>query len=140
MIDDFKMLLVNLKLGTFSALLESAYNLRHVVKPARKDSWKNKTASASIAITNALRNQQAAEGRKRRERDLAPAPDYPCSMDEVRTLVNAWVMDGELELPHVEYEPTWEDREHPRYCIYHRHTKHPTSDYWSLKRLFRRKF
>ncbi|XP_058180082.1 uncharacterized protein LOC131298621 [Rhododendron vialii] len=38
MMDECKMLLVNLKLGTFSALLESAYNIRHVVKPARKES------------------------------------------------------------------------------------------------------
>ncbi|KAI8530124.1 hypothetical protein RHMOL_Rhmol11G0031200 [Rhododendron molle] len=42
MMDEFKMLLINLKLGTFFALLESAYNIRHVVRPIRKDSWKGK--------------------------------------------------------------------------------------------------
>ncbi|KAI8530125.1 hypothetical protein RHMOL_Rhmol11G0031300 [Rhododendron molle] len=60
-------------------------------------------------------------------------------MDEVRASVNAWIADGELELPLVEYELTREDREHPRYCMYHRHTKHPTNDCWSLKQLFKRK-
>ncbi|KAI8571935.1 hypothetical protein RHMOL_Rhmol01G0159400 [Rhododendron molle] len=103
MMDEFKMLLINLKLGTFSALLESAYNICHVVKPVRKDAWKGKAASATVAIADASRAQQAAGGRKRRERDLAPTPDYPCSMDEVRALVNAWVADGELELPLVEF-------------------------------------
>ncbi|KAI8555548.1 hypothetical protein RHMOL_Rhmol05G0180800 [Rhododendron molle] len=60
-------------------------------------------------------------------------------MDEVRALVTVWIADGELELLPVEYEPTREDREHPRYCMSHRHTKHLTSDCWSLKRLFKRK-
>ncbi|KAI8536025.1 hypothetical protein RHMOL_Rhmol10G0223200 [Rhododendron molle] len=52
MIDEFKMLLIILKLGTFSALLEFAYNLRHVVKPARKDNWKGKAASATVAVAD----------------------------------------------------------------------------------------
>ncbi|KAI8572937.1 hypothetical protein RHMOL_Rhmol01G0239900 [Rhododendron molle] len=53
MINEFKMLLINLKLRTFFTLLESAYNLCHVVKPVWKDSWKGKAASATVAITNA---------------------------------------------------------------------------------------
>ncbi|KAI8530046.1 hypothetical protein RHMOL_Rhmol11G0024100 [Rhododendron molle] len=114
MMDEFKMLLINLKLGTFSALLESAYNIRHVVKPARKESWKCKPTGATIAVAEASRAQQPAGERKQREREPGPAPYYPCIMDEVRDLVTAWIADGELELPPVEYEPTREVREHPR--------------------------
>ncbi|KAI8535078.1 hypothetical protein RHMOL_Rhmol10G0147200 [Rhododendron molle] len=87
------------KLGTIFTLLESAYNIHHVVNPARKDTWKGKATCATFAIAEASRTQQLAGGRKRRERKPGPAPDYPCSMDEVRALVTAWITDGEMELP-----------------------------------------
>lgn len=56
MIDDFKMLLINLELGTLSALLESTYNLRYVVKPDKKNGWKAKDTGSSIASADTTLN------------------------------------------------------------------------------------
>lgn len=50
--------------------------------------------------------------RKGKERDTyRPAPDYPCSLEEVKALVAAWVVDGEIKLPDIEHEPSRRDRE-----------------------------
>ncbi|XP_028080309.1 uncharacterized protein LOC114281924 [Camellia sinensis] len=47
--------------------------------------------------------------------------------------------DGKLTLPLVDVPPTKKDKESPDYCIYHKATRHPTRDYWTLKSIFKKK-
>ncbi|XP_028106172.1 uncharacterized protein LOC114305297 [Camellia sinensis] len=53
--------------------------------------------------------------------------------------VKEWVADGELTLPPVDVTPTKKDKESPNYCVYHRTTRHPTRDCWTLKSIFKKK-
>lgn len=78
----------------------------------------------------------------RRGRSEIPSDLHPntlAGLEEVKALVAAWVADGEIKLPEIENEPLRRDRGSPNFCIFHRHTRHSTSDYWTLKRIFRRK-
>lgn len=139
-LDDFQILLINLKLGTFLALLESRYNLRHVVKPTKKDSWKPKVAGrASTATAKIARKQHGGNDKKRKDREFEPAPDYPCTLEEVKALTAMGVADGEMKLSAIDYEPSRRDHESPKLCIYHHHIRHPTANCWTLKRIFGRK-
>lgn len=88
----------------------------------------------------AAENSKRARGGTSEEKPEANnAPPYPCSMKEVLIILNKWVQDGAINLPEVEREPSSSDKKHERYCAYHRRVKHPTSDCWSLKRIFSRK-
>lgn len=62
MISDFQVHLINLKLATFSAFLESVYNLRSMIKPVKKDTWKAKT-TASTSTATTTRKQQGDNGK-----------------------------------------------------------------------------
>jgi hypothetical protein len=161
---DYQPFLVNVKIQTFAALLEAAYKLRHTVQPSARDGWKpRKSHSVAAAATSAppSRKPQGGRGsggngsgrsgwggssngrgdwkRQKAYKESSGAPDYPCSIEEVKALVKEWIADGGLTLPDIEVAPSRADRESPNYCMFHRHTKHPTSDCWTLKRIFKKK-
>jgi hypothetical protein len=157
---EYQPFLVNVKIQTFAALLEAAYKLRHTVKPPARETWKpRKSHSVAAAATSTPSSRKSQGGRssggrggwsgsgngrgdwkKQKVYKESPgAPDYPCSIEEVKALVKEWIADGGLTLPDIEVAPSRADRESPDYCMFHRHTKHPTSDCWTLKRIFKKK-
>lgn len=149
MIKEYKKHLINGKYQTFSALMEAAFNIRGTVDvDVPKTTWKSKAGGiATAASAQVSRRPQGGDGNPKKRiksfkdyKDRArDAPPYPCSVEEVVDLVNAWVADGCLKLPEVNVQPSQQDRANPRYCIFHRRVQHPTSDCWTLKEIFKRK-
>lgn len=145
---EYRVHLINMKIPTFSGLLEAAYNLRYTVTLPPKDSWKKAAVVAAATSAPPAQRPQGAGGngnkfKKRKDRgneqDEGPPPDYPCGIQEVEALLQQWITDGTIRLPHVLAPPTQRDRESPNFCSYHRHTKHPMNDCFTLKRIFKRK-
>ncbi|KAH7847621.1 hypothetical protein Vadar_028272 [Vaccinium darrowii] len=142
MIKEYKKHLINGGYHTFSALMEAAFNIRGTVDmDIPKPAWKNKSGGIATAASqggdgNPKRRNKPFKDYKERARD---APPYPCSVEEVVDLVNAWVADGCLKLPEIEVQHTQQDRASPRYCVFHRRVQHPTSDCWTLKEIFKKK-
>lgn len=53
-----------------------------------------------------------------------PLLSFPCAMDRVHALLDAWMKNGEITLPHLTQRPPGSESK----CRYHRTTSHPTKD------------
>ncbi|KAF7826492.1 reverse transcriptase [Senna tora] len=69
-----------------------------------------------------------------------PPPPYPCSMEDVYTLLEIWVRDGNIELPKVKHQVTEADRKSGHFCVFHQSTTHPTEDCYQLRQIFQRRY
>ncbi|CAL5345640.1 unnamed protein product [Camellia sinensis] len=112
-LNGYKMLLVNHKLPTFSALIEASRNI-NIPQP-----------SITAASVSSTRKSQGEEFRGQKRKNCEDDTPFPCSVEEVKALVKEWVADGELKLPHVEELLPKKDREGPNYCVFHRSLGHP---------------
>ena len=63
-------------------------------------------------------------------------PKFPCKVEKVSALMEAWIQDGSLEFPRVEKMPTTEEKRHPKYCHFHHVSTHPIEACYTLKRNF----
>uniref|UniRef100_A0A2N9HQH6 Aspartic peptidase DDI1-type domain-containing protein n=1 Tax=Fagus sylvatica TaxID=28930 RepID=A0A2N9HQH6_FAGSY len=57
----------------------------------------------------------------------------------MHAIIDKWIADGFLRLPNVSKEPTEDDKKHARFCRYHRYVHHPTSECFSLRKIFHSK-
>ncbi|XP_028063532.1 uncharacterized protein LOC114266798 [Camellia sinensis] len=124
-----------------SALVEAARNLNttgplHRSRGSHRYPHSNKIAA--VTSTGGSRSQMEALSSRKRKSYMDRNP-YPCSLENVKTLVKEWIANGELTLSPVYVPPTKEDKESPDYCIYHRATRHPMRDCWTLKGIFKKK-
>lgn len=51
-------------------------------------------------------------------------PPFPCGIKKVITLLNQWVKDEAVTLPHMDQLPYEEDQHEPNFCSYHRRRGH----------------
>ncbi|XP_028127091.1 uncharacterized protein LOC114323631 [Camellia sinensis] len=94
----------------------------------------------SICVKGVIRDYKIfLEGAAQKRKSYEDRNTYPCSLENVKALVKEWVANGELTLPPLDVTPTKKDKESPDYCAYHRTTKHPTRDCWTLKSIFKKK-
>ncbi|OVA02093.1 hypothetical protein BVC80_1261g7 [Macleaya cordata] len=63
---------------------------------------------------------------KKPKRNFEEPPPYPCSLEEVLNILDAWIRNKEIQPLDVQRESTAEDKRNPAYCHYHRHVNHPT--------------
>ena len=140
---EYKVLLVNHHLSTFSRILECARNLGDSIKIPPKQThnfgtWKpgNQNKRSSVSI---VENQGKERGQKR-SRDLANSPPpLPCKFAKAKAILAKWVEDGIIKLPAVEREPTKKETQSLKYCIYHRTGRHATKDCWDFRALLAEK-
>jgi len=91
----------------------------------------------AAAETRSAYQVDNTQANKRKLRDEPPM--FPCSMDKVHIIFDQMLKDGILILPNVSREPTPEEKKSKNYCRYHRTTRHPTEQCWSLRRFFHKK-
>ncbi|XP_028104160.1 uncharacterized protein LOC114303224 [Camellia sinensis] len=117
---------------------DKAIDCHEPVDETTYQSYLRRSGVAAVTSTGGSRLQgEASSSRKRKSyEDRNP---YPCSLENVKALVKEWVANGELTLPLVDVPPTKKDKESPDYCIYHRTTRHPTRDCWTLKSVLKKK-
>ncbi|XP_028099009.1 uncharacterized protein LOC114298597 [Camellia sinensis] len=140
-IRNYKIFLVNHNLSTFSALIETARNLSTTSPLHRScDSHRYSCSSRVSAVTSTGgSHSQAKASSSQKRKSYENKNPYPCSLENVKALVKEWVADGELTLPPIDVTLTKKDKESPDYCVYHRTTRHPTRDCWTLKNIFKKK-
>ena len=81
--------------------------------------------------------KKAAKGRKR-ERSGIPPP-FSVLVEELYSILKAWVKDGVVVLPECKPEPTEEEKRGALYCWYHRRSDHHTMDCYALRNIFHEK-
>ena len=52
-------------------------------------------------------------------------PPFSIQLDRVKTLLQEWIRDGNLNRHYVPRPPIAEEKSNPRYCDYHRMVGHP---------------
>ena len=66
-------------------------------------------------------------------------PVIPCTAEELKHVLDKWIGDGIVRPVTVSRLPIEEERKNPLFCKIHNYFKHSTKDYWTLRRLFRKK-
>uniref|UniRef100_A0A2N9FWZ9 Integrase catalytic domain-containing protein n=1 Tax=Fagus sylvatica TaxID=28930 RepID=A0A2N9FWZ9_FAGSY len=86
----------------------------HAEKPREK---KNPPQVLTVSTVNSKR-------RKSNERsfDEAPPP-VPCTLEEMKAILDKWVADGIIKLPEAQKKATEEDKKNPKFCYFHRYQK-----------------
>ncbi|XP_059669295.1 uncharacterized protein LOC132314449 [Cornus florida] len=140
----YRIHLINLKLLTFADLIEAfrnlASNLAICAQGAAQEKYRGKRRPQVSAADEPPGKKNARPSRAPRAKnpDEAPPP-FPCTPEEVETVIKKWIQHGDIRLPEVAHEPTTEEMAHPKYCMYHRHTRHLTYDCWALRNTFHRR-
>ena len=110
------------------------------VKPSVTDKPRAEKRSPPQAL--ALSSKESAAGVKRKRDDGAEQqelPFIPCTDEEIRVIVDKWVVDGVLRIIKPNREPTKEDKQSPHYCHYHQYVHHKNRDCRALRRMFHKK-
>uniref|UniRef100_A0A2N9GEB1 Integrase catalytic domain-containing protein n=1 Tax=Fagus sylvatica TaxID=28930 RepID=A0A2N9GEB1_FAGSY len=102
----------------------------HTEKPKEK---KNQPQVLTVSTVNNKRKKS-----NERSFDEAPPP-VPCTLEEMRAILDKWVADGIIKLPEAQKKATEEDKKNPKFCYFHRYVHHSTADCWTLRRKFHEK-
>ncbi|CAL5376005.1 unnamed protein product [Camellia sinensis] len=108
----------------------------HRSRDSHRYSRSNRVAAVTSAGGRRSQGEATSSQKRKSYEDRNPCP---CSLENVKSLVKEWVADGELNLPPIDVPPTKKDKENPDYCVYHKTTRHPTRDCWTLKSIFKNK-
>uniref|UniRef100_A0A2N9I5B2 Integrase catalytic domain-containing protein n=1 Tax=Fagus sylvatica TaxID=28930 RepID=A0A2N9I5B2_FAGSY len=135
MLPEFRAHLENLDISRFGQLLQKARKTALSVKPhtEKPREKKNPPQVLTVSTVNSKR-------RKSNERsfDEAPPP-VPCTLEEMKAILDKWVADGIIKLPEAQKKATEEDKKNPKFCYFHRYVHHSTADCWTLRRKFHEK-
>jgi hypothetical protein len=88
-----------------------------------------------VTSSNDTRNKKKCGKEKEFKEWLA----IPCTTEEMHAIIDKWIVDGFLRLLGVSKEPTEDDKKHARFCRYHCYVHHPTSECFSLRKIFHSK-
>ena len=130
----------NLDIHQFAQLLQKARKIALLVKPSVTDKPRAEKRNPPQALV--VSNGELAVGVKRKRDDGAEQqelPPIPCTVEEIKVIVNKWVVNGVLRIIKPNREPTKEDKQNPHYCHYHQYVHHKTKDYRALQRMFHKK-
>ncbi|OVA16165.1 hypothetical protein BVC80_8929g29 [Macleaya cordata] len=133
----FRVALENLDIKSFCKLEESGLRTASSIEAQAQ-------GHQAAAVEQESNKRQGGAGSSKRnlkkpKKNFEEPPPYPCSLEEVLNILNAWIRNKEIQLPNVRREPTAEDKRNPTYCHYYRHVNHPTGECRSLKWFFARK-
>ena len=72
---------------------------------------------------------------KKRERGSIPPP-FTVSIEDLCSILEAWLKDGVVVLPECKCEPMEEEKQCPLYYRYHKRCDHHTMDCYVLRNIF----
>jgi hypothetical protein len=135
MLPEFRAHLENLDISRFGQLLQKARKTALSVKP-HTEKPKEKKSQPQVLTVSTVNNKR----KKSNERsfDEAPPP-VPCTLEEMKAILDKWVADGIIKLPEAQKKATEEDKKNPKFCYFHRYVHHSTADCWTLRRKFHEK-
>uniref|UniRef100_A0A2N9GS47 RNA-directed DNA polymerase n=1 Tax=Fagus sylvatica TaxID=28930 RepID=A0A2N9GS47_FAGSY len=135
MLPEFRAHLENLDISRFGQLLQKARKTALSVKP-HTEKPKEKKNPPQVLTVSTVNNKR----KKSNERsfDEAPPP-VPCTLEEMKAILDKWVADGIIKLPEIQKKATEEDKKNPKFCYFHRYVHHSTADCWTLRRKFHEK-
>uniref|UniRef100_A0A2N9HZY5 Uncharacterized protein n=1 Tax=Fagus sylvatica TaxID=28930 RepID=A0A2N9HZY5_FAGSY len=135
MLPEFRAHLENLDISRFGQLLQKARKTVLSVKP-HTEKPKEKKNQPQVLTVSTVSNKR----KKSNERsfDEAPPP-VPCTLEEMKAILDKWVADGIIKLPEAQKKATEEDKKNPKFCYFHRYVHHSTADCWTLRRKFHEK-
>ena len=140
MFSEYRAHLENLDIHQFAQLLQKARKTTLSVKPSVIDKPKAEKRNPPQAL--AVSNGESAARVKRKRVDGAEQqelPPIPCTDEEIKVIVDKWVVDGVLRIIKPNQESTKEDKQNPHYCHYHQYVHHKTRDCRALRRMFHKK-
>ena len=117
---EYRAHLENLDIHQFAQLLQKARKTTLSVKPSVIDKPKAEKRNPPQAL--AVSNGESAARVKRKRVDGAEQqelPPIPCTDEEIKVIVDKWVVDGVLRIIKPNWEPKKEDKQNPHYCHYH---------------------
>ena len=132
--------LENHDIHQFAQLLQKARKTTLSIKPSVTNKPRAEKRNPPQALV--VSNGELAVGVKRKRDDgveQQELPPIPCTDEEIKVIVNKWVVNGVLRIIKPNQEPTKEDKQNPHYCHYHQYMHHKTKDYRALQRMFHKK-
>ena len=140
MMDEYRIYIENHDIRDFAELIYKARNTGALVarlkRSTRADSSHSRGWKPPSKRTYEVAFAQGVKGKAMTRRD---PPEFPCGIEKVIALMEAWIQDGSLVLPEVRNAPTPEEKRHPRYCHFHQVTTHPTKACYTLRKIFDRR-
>uniref|UniRef100_A0A2N9INS0 RNA-directed DNA polymerase n=1 Tax=Fagus sylvatica TaxID=28930 RepID=A0A2N9INS0_FAGSY len=117
MLPEFRAHLENLDISRFGQLLQKARKTAlsvkpHIEKPKEK---KNPPQVLTVSTVNNKRKKS-----NERSFDEAPPP-VPCTLEEMKAILDKWVADGIIKLPEAQKKATEEDKKNPKFCYFHQY-------------------
>ena len=140
MFPEYRAHLENLDIHQFAQLLQKARKTALLVKPSVTNKPRAEKRNPPQALV--VSNGESAVGVKRKKDDgveQQELPPIPCTDEEIKVIVNKWVVNGVLRIIKPNREPTKEDKQNPHYCHYHQYVHNKTKDYRALQRMFHKK-
>lgn len=127
MFPEYRTHLENLDIHQFAQLLQKAQKTALSVKPSVIDKPRAEKRNPPQAL--AVSSGELAAGVKCKRDDGAEQqelPPIPCTDEEIKVIVDKWMVDGVLKIIKPNWEPTKEDKQNPHYCHYHQYVHHKT--------------
>ena len=140
MFPEYRAHLENLNIHQSAQLLQKARKKALSVKPSITDKPRLEKRNHPQAL--AVSGGELVAGVKRKRDDGAEQqelPPIPCTDEEIKVIVDKWVVDGVLKIIKPNQKPTKEDKQNPHYCHYHQYVHHKTRDCWAFRRMFHKK-
>uniref|UniRef100_A0A2N9GD42 RNA-directed DNA polymerase n=1 Tax=Fagus sylvatica TaxID=28930 RepID=A0A2N9GD42_FAGSY len=135
MLPEFRAHLENLDISRFGQLLQKARKTALSVKPHTEKPKEKKNPPQVLTVSTVSNKRKKSN---ERSFDEAPPP-VPCTLEEMKAILDKWVADGIIKLPEVQKKATEEDKKNPKFCYFHRYVHHSTADCWTLRRKFHEK-
>uniref|UniRef100_A0A2N9ED87 RNA-directed DNA polymerase n=1 Tax=Fagus sylvatica TaxID=28930 RepID=A0A2N9ED87_FAGSY len=107
------------------------------VKPIERSRADKRSTLHALVVTSS--NDTRNKKKRGKEKEFEEWPAIPGTTEEMHAVIDKWIADGFLRLPGVSKEPTEDDKKHARFCHYHRYVHHPTSECFSLRKIFHSK-
>uniref|UniRef100_A0A2N9GMB4 RNase H type-1 domain-containing protein n=1 Tax=Fagus sylvatica TaxID=28930 RepID=A0A2N9GMB4_FAGSY len=135
MLPEFRAHLENLDISRFGQLLQKARKTALSVKPHTEKPREKKNPPQVLTVSTVNNKRKKSN---ERSFDEAPPP-VPCTLEEMKAILDKWVADGIIKLPEAQKKATEEDKKNPKFCYFHRYVHHSTADCWTLRRKFHEK-
>uniref|UniRef100_A0A2N9ID84 Integrase catalytic domain-containing protein n=1 Tax=Fagus sylvatica TaxID=28930 RepID=A0A2N9ID84_FAGSY len=125
----------NYEEGELVGLLQKARKTALSVKPHTEKPREKKNPPQVLTVSTVNNKRKKSN---ERSFDEAPPP-VPCTLEEMKAILDKWVADGIIKLPEAQKKATEEDKKNPKFCYFHRYVHHSTADCWTLRRKFHEK-
>nr|POF05306.1 hypothetical protein CFP56_37614 [Quercus suber] len=140
---EYQPYLENRQISSFTRLVEAARRTSMFVRKLSKGStlqavnaprqpWRKENKKVEVVVTE--EPKKVAKGKKR-DRGGIPLP-FTVSIEELYSILEAWVKDGVVMLPKCKHEPMAKEKQNPLYYKYHKRCDHHTMDCYALRDIF----